>query len=136
MIISVDTVRDSPETMRAAAKLILELAGESSPVPREPVPPPLRVPDVAQPARMVTPVSRIEPTRTADLRPEPIVSKSLPAAHEANGFEELGLEIYDDNEPTPRSVSIAVSETRKEQQREEKKAEKPSPRLPGNVQVY
>lgn len=135
MIISVDTVRDSPETMRAAAKLILELAGESS-VPREPVPPPLRVPDVAQPVRMVVPSPRVESTRAADLRPEPIVSKPAPVAHEANGFEELGLEIYDDNEPTPRSVSIAVSETRKEQQREEKKPEKPSNRLPGGVQVY
>lgn len=114
MIISVDTAKDTPEAMKAAARLILELAGESMPV-REPVPAPRRiVPDMpAQPM----PVRMVEPAKTIEKDPD--------------GFEELGLEVYDDNEPVPRSVSVAV-----EARKEEKKVEKPSSRLPGNVQVY
>lgn len=138
MIISVDTVRDSPETMKAAAKLILELAGESASVPREPVPVPMRVPipEAAQPVRMVTP--SMESTRAADYRPQSAANtpKPLPSVREVNGFEELGLEVYDDNESTPRSVSVALSNRKDEERKTEKAPEKPTPRLPGGVHVY
>lgn len=132
MIISVDTERDSPEAMKAAARLILELAGSS--VPREPVPRPMRV----QPERAAVPEPRMvapapesrpemkQPVRSAHETPQPLV----------RGIEELGLEVYDDSEPTPRSVSVTLA-NRKDDERKnpEKQPDKPS-RLPGGVQVY
>jgi hypothetical protein len=144
MIISVDTVRDSPDAMRAAARLILELAGESSRLPpSHPLAPdPLRVEPTREEPLRVGPAPEPRVASQQHPVPEPVTPRPMtpvkePVPASRSGFEELGLEIYDENEPTPRSVSVTVASRKDEERRSEQKTpEKPVPKLPGGVRIY